>query len=86
MKSMVIAGDEASDIRVQFSGVSERTLFRAIGSYCGSRSRGPLGGGNVILQDDNGDRHLFHFESFSNTYDVLTLGSYLKRFRVAVAV
>jgi len=38
-----------------------------------------------VLSDDNGDRHTFYFESFSNRYDVLTLGRYLRPARKRVA-
>lgn len=62
----------------QFSGVSEQQIFSLIRSYA-SRSRGgPLGKAEVVLKDVNGVDHLFAMESFSNTYDVLTLGVWLK--------
>ena len=65
--------------RQQFSGVTERQLFAAIGSYCWShQKRGPLGEAEVQLLDDNGEAHLFHFESFRGHY-VLTLGRYLRK-------
>lgn len=73
---------QSPKFRDQFSGISEKQLFRIIGGYCGLRSRGPIGTDAVHLIDDNHERHLFHFESFSNTYDVLTLGYYLHPFNL----
>ena len=72
--------------RDRFSRLSEKQLFRAIRGYCTLRSRGPIGSDSVILKDDNDERHLFQFESFSNGYDVLTVGRYERAFRVSVAV
>lgn len=70
----------------QFSNVTEVAVFEALKSYCGYQKGGPLGEEDVVLTDDNGDQHLFHFESFSNTHDVLTLGQYVRRCSVAVAI
>jgi len=67
-----------------FSSVSEVDLFSLIQDYCGYRKTGPLGEDEALIDDDNGARHLFHFESFSNSYEVLTLGYYLHEHRVAV--
>jgi len=72
--------------RERFSTLSERQIFRAIRGYCTLRSRGPIGSDSVVLKDDNGKRHLFQFESFSNSYEVLTLGRYLRACGVSVAV
>ncbi len=69
----------------QFSKATEIQLFRIIGTYCGHQRGGPLGAEPIMLRDDNGKRHVFHFESFSNRYDVLTLGRYLRPKRVSVA-
>lgn len=61
----------------RFSRMSEKDVFGAIASYCGSQSGGPLGESEMILTDDNGDQHRFYFETFFNRYDALTLGIYL---------
>jgi hypothetical protein len=37
-------------------------------SYCGSQSGGPLGCAELILTDDNGDEHIFAFETFFIRY------------------
>lgn len=55
-----------------FTRKSSAARWGIIGSQCG----GPLG--EVVLTDDNGDRHRFYFETFFNRYDALTLGLYLQ--------
>jgi hypothetical protein len=79
------AGDLASPIRhfiqspafqARFSRVSEAAMFEAVASYCGNQGGGMLGQAELILIDDNGERHRFQFETFFNRYDALTLGVY----------
>ncbi|MBF0333004.1 MAG: ImmA/IrrE family metallo-endopeptidase [Alphaproteobacteria bacterium] len=60
----------------RFSSLEELPLFQAISSYCSAQRRGYLGKSQIVLTDDNGDRHLFNFETFFNTYEALTLGVY----------
>ena len=60
----------------QFGTISEAELFAAVAGYCGAQGGGPLGEEEVLLIDDNGDRHRFYFETFFNRYDALTLGRY----------
>lgn len=62
----------------EFGQVSAEDLFSAISSYCGRQRGGPLGTGEVILLDRNGDCHCFLFETFYNRHDALTLGVYLR--------
>jgi Zn-dependent peptidase ImmA (M78 family) len=62
--------------RARFSRISDRELFAAICGYCGAQSGGPLGEEDLILSDDNGVEHRFHFETFYNRHDALTLGVY----------
>lgn len=57
----------------RFSGVSELELFGQICSYCGPQRGGPLGERESVLTDDNGNPHVFRFETFFNGYDALTL-------------
>ncbi len=54
-------------------------------SYCSWKKRGPLGQKELVLRDDNGAEHVFLFETFSNTHDVLTLVTYVKRHQGIVA-
>ena len=63
--------------RRHFGKTSEVQLFGDVSAYCGPQGGGPLGEDELILTDDNGDRHRFKFETFFNRYDALTLGKYL---------
>ena len=61
-----------------FGRWSEVELFAHVSGYCGAQGGGPLGQVELILTDDGGARHLFHFETFFNRYDALTLGRYIR--------
>jgi len=76
---------QSPKFREMFSSVDERTLFSKIQSYCGSQKGGPLGNAELLLVDDNGNEHNFDFHTHSNTYQALTIGSYLRPVRVRVA-
>ena len=76
----------SSEFRRHFSSVTELELFRAISGYCNLRRGGPLGAGDVMLKDNRGDRHLFHFESFSVKYYVLSMGVYVRHLRPQVCL
>lgn len=67
---------ESPEFRRRFSRITELELFRIICSYCKPRKGGPVGRAELSLLDDNGAAHLFTFESFYNSYDVLTLAVY----------
>ena len=62
----------------QFSRVTESEVFDAIASYCKPRRGGPLGDAEIPIVDDNGQAHIFAFETFYNGYDALTLVEYLR--------
>lgn len=62
----------------QFGKISEADLFTAVAGYCGAQRGGPLGEDEVLLTDDDENRHCFYFETFFNRYDALTLGIYLQ--------
>ena len=62
--------------RRHFGKISEAQLFRNVSGYCGAQGGGPLGEDELVVIDDNGDSHCFHFETFFNRYDALTLGKY----------
>ncbi len=68
----------------QFSGVDERNVFDQIVGYCSSNRGGPLGADEVILIDDNGNSHLFSFETFSFHHNILTLGIYLEPYKKVI--
>lgn len=59
----------------RFDTITDLDLFAVLGQYC-SLGRGPLGQADVVLPDANGIEHVFHFESFDNHHDTLTLGLY----------
>lgn len=67
---------------LHFGRTAEEELFQAISSYCSTKMGGHLGSAEVVLTDDNGDRHVFTFESFFIRYkapaigEALTLGVY----------
>ena len=69
---------ESPAFRTRFSGTDEVKLFSIIKDYASRARGGPLGSAEVLLTDGNGDRHAFHFESFFNRYEALTLGVYLR--------
>ncbi len=60
----------------EFDSVSEIQVFENITGYCNSSRGGFLGEEELIIKDDNGEEHIFKFQSFSNTYEVLTLAVY----------
>jgi hypothetical protein len=70
----------------EFSSVTEADAFAMVKSYCSWKKRGPLGQKELILADDNGDEHLFLFETFCNSYDVFTLITHIRRHERGVAV
>jgi Zn-dependent peptidase ImmA (M78 family) len=77
---------ESPKFKEQFAHLSELELFGKLFGYCKYNKRGSIGEGEVILIDLNGDDHLFHFESFSIGYDVLTLATHQWKAPVSVSV
>jgi hypothetical protein len=75
---------QSAGFAAHFGRVTEGRLFEAVSGYCGSRRGGPLGAAELILQDDNGDEHIFTFETFFIRYkapatgEALTLGLYAR--------
>ena len=57
-------------------GALGKNLHEALKGYCSYVTKGHLGEGKVVLRDDNGNDHLFLFETFHNSHDALTLGLY----------
>lgn len=68
---------QSAAFAAQFSKVVETDVFDQVASYCSRKGGGPLGGAEVILTDDNGEDHIFAFETYSFVHNVLTLGLYL---------
>lgn len=69
----------------EFAAVTGLELFSKMRSYCRGK-RGPVGEGELLLEDGRGDPHAFHFESFHNGYDVLTLGIWRRKSGLSIAV
>lgn len=64
----------SENFAVQFPVDLEIDTFRQLGAYCSHKKGGPLGSGEIILMDVNGDSRRFSCETFSNRYEALTLG------------
>lgn len=63
----------------KFGNISKFEVIEKIKSYTLQRKGGPIGTGEVIFSDSNGEEHSFEGESFFNTFDVLTLIKYKKK-------
>jgi hypothetical protein len=70
----------------QFLSTTDTDVFTMVKSYCSWKKRGPLGQKELILTDENGDEHVFLFETFSNSYDIFTLITHVRRHEVAASV
>jgi hypothetical protein len=77
---------ESPPFRQNFGSLHETDLFAAIAGYCGAQRGGSLGRSEVLLTDLNGERHVFHFETFFNRHEALTLGHWLRPRGAQVAV
>lgn len=77
---------ESPEFKKRFSCTSELELFDIIAGYCQPRRGGPLGNAEVLITDNNGDKHVFRFESFSNGYDTLTIGVYSRKVRLGLSL
>lgn len=62
-----------------FPGVTTDIAYSAICNHATPRKRGPVGEGESIFYDANGEAHLFWLYSFSNTYDLLTYGIHRRK-------
>jgi hypothetical protein len=67
---------ESPAYRLMFESLPHDRLRAEILTYCQYRRAGPLGSTEVRIVDRCGSPHVFLFESFSNTYDCLTLATY----------
>lgn len=68
----------SSSLVRRFGTPSELSLFDQVVSYCGAQRGGSLGEEDILLTDINGASHVFHFETFFNTHQALTLGVYYR--------
>lgn len=76
---------ESRDFQQRFSCIQESDIFRHIQHYCSDKRGGPLGAADILLNDDTGTGHIFHFETFYNQYEALTLGVYRQQRSLIVA-
>lgn len=60
--------------RANFGRLTDVDLFGIVSGYSGPQRAGPLGEAEVRLVNEDGQRHVFNFETFFNGYDALTLG------------
>ena len=67
-----------------FPHITADDVYGIVRRYVGFQKRGPCGQGEYTLVDANGDRWEFAFESFCNSYDLLTFGTVSKRMPVIV--
>lgn len=77
---------ESPPFKEQFGGISERQLFEVIAGYSGAQQGGSLGQEEVVLQDRNGNGHIFNFETFFNRHEALTLGYWIRPQAIIAAV
>jgi hypothetical protein len=70
----------------RFGRVAEVLLFDSVKNYCGFQRGGPLGKKELNLSDDNGDGHIFYFETFHFGHDSLTLGIYKSKKPLVVPI
>ncbi|NEJ06824.1 ImmA/IrrE family metallo-endopeptidase [Rhizobium leguminosarum] len=79
-------GDDGRDVthmmrsngfQMRFGSFTESDAFNAVRTYISGKKRGPLGDGICYINDANGESCAFEVTSFSNGYDVLTLGSFV---------
>jgi Zn-dependent peptidase ImmA (M78 family) len=70
----------------EFGDVTEAFVFEMLRSYCSYKRAGPLGFTDLTIDDAHGVPHVFRAETFSNSYQLLTLVTYLRPSPVAVAL
>ena len=67
---------QSPDFAARFSKLKETSVFDEIVAFSSGGKGGPLGSADVLLYDDNGDAHIFEFESFSFHHYTLTICIY----------
>ncbi|XHC09215.1 hypothetical protein ABWH98_16925 [Labrenzia sp. ac12] len=60
----------------RFPSLTHDIAFAAVVEHATTKKRGPVGEGESVFYDVNGEAHVFEIYSFSNTYDLLTFGIY----------
>lgn len=67
-----------------FAATTELAVFKNISEYIEPKKGGPVGGGTVLLLDDNGEPHEFLFESYNFIHECLTLAVYSRKANLVV--
>lgn len=62
----------------KFGHVTDAEAYSAMCSYLSRSRTGPMGEGSCLFMNGNGEPCDFHLTSFSNGYDLLTMGCYVK--------
>lgn len=75
---------ESAAFAHRFGSLTEIDLFDVIVRYCGAQRGGTLGEDEVMLPGNDGDSHVFHFETFFNGHEALTLGVWLRRYATRI--
>ena len=68
----------SQSFKTRFATTTGLHVFNAVARYCGRQRGGMLGGRDVVLQDCDGQLHVFVFETFFNGHEALTLGHWLR--------
>lgn len=58
----------------RFPKLTHDLAYAAVVDHASRSKRGPVGQGESVFYDANGDPHVFEIYSFSNTHDLLTYG------------
>lgn len=72
--------------RDEFPHVGAEYIVRQLRENLDRSGNGPLGEFEMLLEDANGDEHIFRFEAFHNRYETLTLGLYQRSMVTSLAV
>lgn len=67
------------EFRKPFKLVDANQLLDVVDANIVRRRGGPVGDYTICLRDDDGQPHEFRAESFSNTHNILTLFTYLRK-------
>ena len=57
----------------QFANAEETNIFALLRSKCSWRKYGPIADDEVVLTDDDGQRHVFQLDAFHNRHETLAL-------------
>jgi len=65
---------------------SRATVFETVSAHCSRARGGIIADFEFPLPDARGEQHVFHFEVFYNKHDALTLGHWVRKHAVVIAV